>query len=348
MRVGIEEAAPDALAAEWADLAPRAANPSPYRSAAWMAAWLPLAAERCALRVARAEADGRTVALGVFGVRRGRPFQGQGARLFEAGAPALDDAYVEYNDAWLAEDAPQDARRALLSAVLTRTRAQSVVLRNAVPALRQAALAAGRDRAWVVRVVSESPCYGAALGAPPPLSRNARQQAARSRRLYEARGPVAIEAARTPRARAAAFERLTALHEGVWRARGQAGAFTPAVRRLHEAFLAREDAPAEILTVRAGDQAIGALYNLTCGGTVHNYQSGFAPEADNRLKPGLTCHLAAMDHYRQRGFWDYDLMAGDSRYKRSLGVAHKRLSTIELERPSLRQRLRGVARNVRS
>ena len=346
MKVALERADVGALTAEWAAL-PQSANPSPYRSPAWMASWLPMAAKRCRLHVARGTVDGRTVALGVFGVRRAGLATGRAARLFETGEAALDDAYVEYNDAWLADDAPQDARRALLGAVLREAGVQSVVLRNAVPALRQAALAAGRDRAWVVRVVAENPCFGAALDGEPTLSRNTRQQVARARRLYEERGPLSVEVADTPAARRDAFARLVGLHEAVWQAREQSGAFSPEVRAFHDALIARPDAPVEILTARSGDAAIGALYNLVSTKTVHNYQSGFAGEADNRLKPGLLTHTLAMEHYRARGFSAYDMMAGESRYKRSLGEARKRLSTIELERPSLRQRFRGVARNVR-
>ena len=346
MKVAIEDIAADALAAEWAGLS-MPANPSPYRSAAWIAAWAPMAGRAARLKVARGSVDGRTLALAVFGVRSARLGQGRAARLFETGQAALDGVYVEYNDAWLAADAPQGARRALLAMVLDRTRAQSVVLRNVVPPMRQAALAAGRDAAWIVRVVSENPCYGTPLGPPPPFSRNTRQQVARSRRLYEAHGPLTVEVADDPAARAEALPRLIAMHEAVWCARGQAGAFGPQLRAFHEALAARPDAPCEILTVRAGERPVGMLLNLVGADTAHNYQSGFAVEADNRLKPGLVSHAAAMAHYAGRGLAHYDMMAGESRYKASLGAPHRRLSTLELERPSLRQRLRGVARNVR-
>ena len=346
MRVTIEAADPEALSRSWGELAARAVNPAPYRSPAWIETWLGMAKARCRLLAVRGEIDGRTAAFGVLGVGRERLTSGLAARLFETNDPALDNTYVEYNDVLLTGEAPQDARRRMLDAVLTRGGAPTIVLRNAVPALRQAALAVGRDRAWVVRVASELPCYGAPLDGPPPMSRNTRQQVARSLRLYEADG-LAVEVSDSPEARASALGELVALHEEVWGARGQIGAFKPEVLAFHRALVARPDAPVEILRVRSGGRTIGMLYNLIGERTVHNYQSGFAASGDNRRKPGLTTHVLAMRHYAERGFADYDMMAGQSRYKESLGEPHRRLSTVVLEKPTLRQRFRGVARNVR-
>ena len=346
MKVTVEAADSEALSRSWGDLLARTVNPAPYRSQAWIETWLGMAKARCRMLAVRGEMEGRTVAFGILGVGRERLTSGLAARLFEANDPALDDIYVEYNDVLLTARAPQDARRRMLDAVLTQGGAPTIVLRNAVPALRQAALAAGRDRAWVVRIASELPCYGAPLDAPPPMSRNTRQQVARSIRLYEADG-LSVEVADAPETRASALSDLVVLHEAVWRARGQTGAFKPDVLAFHRTLVARADAPVEIMRVRSGGKMIGMLYNLIGERTVHNYQSGFAASDDNRRKPGLTTHVLAMRHYAGRGFTAYDMMAGQSRYKESLSEPHRRLSTVVLEKPTVRQRLRGVARNVR-
>jgi len=57
-------------------------------------------------------------------------------------------------------------------------------------------------------------------------------------------------------------------------------------------------------------------------GWVAAYQSGFdfGPDAD-RLRPGLICHLMAIQHYRRAGMRRYDFLGGEARYKRSLANA---------------------------
>ena len=335
---------------EWAGLHARSGNATPFQSPAWMTVWLDEARRRATLWVARVEdetLDGAPAALAVFGVAR-RGLRGGIARLAETDDGALDDIYVEYNDPLLSRNAPAEARRLLLGALFARLPAQEIVLRNAPPPLRQAALAAGREAGWVVRVAMENPCFGRRLDAAPPVSRNTRQQVARSKRLYEARGPLRLEVADTPESRRAAYPILASLHREVWAARGEAGVFDrPGIAAFHEALLAREDAPVEILTLTCDGAPIGALHMLIGEGSVHQYQSGFALDGDNRLKPGLLTHSLAMDHYAGRGFSVYDMMAGEARYKQSLGEPLRRLSTIEMQHPGWRQKLRGVARNFR-
>ncbi len=332
-----------AFAERWADLAGRAVNATAFQSPAWMSFWLERARGRAALHALVAE----DALLGVVGVRREGRLKGSVARLAETGDEAFDAVYVEHNDLLLTEGAPPDARRRAVAAMIDGLGATSIVLRNVPPPLRQAALSAARDAGWAFRVVMEQPTYEADLRAPAAFSRNTRQQVARTRRLYEEKGPLVLDIATAPAARAEAFGTLLRLHEGVWRARGQEGAFAPEVRAFHEALIARDDPLTEILTLRAGGEPIGVLYCLRHGITAYQYQSGFAGEADNRLKPGLLTHAMAMDHYREAGLSAYDMMAGKARYKASLGAPAKRLSVIELAKPGLRQKLRGVARGFR-
>jgi len=66
----------------------------------------------------------------------------------------------------------------------------------------------------------------------------------------------------------------------------------------------------------------GYLYNFVHDGWVAAYQSGFdfGPDAD-RLRPGLVCHLMAIQHYAGAGMRRYDFLGGEARYKRSLANA---------------------------
>jgi CelD/BcsL family acetyltransferase involved in cellulose biosynthesis len=58
---------------------------------------------------------------------------------------------------------------------------------------------------------------------------------------------------------------------------------------------------------------------------VNFYQSGLQYDADGHLKPGLISHYCAIQHYLSAGFSDYDFLAGDSQYKRSLSTGSRTL-----------------------
>jgi CelD/BcsL family acetyltransferase involved in cellulose biosynthesis len=96
--------------------------------------------------------------------------------------------------------------------------------------------------------------------------------------------------------------------------------------------------------VKAGDQTIAVLYNLIHGARVMNYQSGFLYETDNRLAPGFVAHAIAAQHYSSARFNTYDLLAGDADYKQRLGKQETTLTSLVLERPTWRNRLRRLVR----
>jgi CelD/BcsL family acetyltransferase involved in cellulose biosynthesis len=56
------------------------------------------------------------------------------------------------------------------------------------------------------------------------------------------------------------------------------------------------------------------------------------------VKVGLLCHVLSAARYAERGFRLYDLMAGDARYKRSLGQEHEMLFWIRGQRNRVKLR----------
>ena len=76
-----------------------------------------------------------------------------------------------------------------------------------------------------------------------------------------------------------------------------------------------------MLRIHAGDREIGYLYNFAADGWVMAYQAGLTPPPDNRWKPGLVCHAAAIAFCLERGDRIYDFLAGPARYKSSLPIA---------------------------
>jgi CelD/BcsL family acetyltransferase involved in cellulose biosynthesis len=255
--------------------------------------------------------DGRDLALGLFDRRRR-------LSLHETGDPAWDRIYVEHNGLLLHPEAGACVAPALGYAVALG----SITLSGIGAAHLQAAGEAG-----VVHVTKTdfAPALDlAALAASgvshlDGLSANARAQIRRAIRLY---GPdLTLRPAASIAEAHDYFDRMVSLHQASWTARGAPGAFAnPAIRAFHNQLIAIGFPRGELalLRVSAGPHEIGYLYQLQHGGRMLCYQSGFAPEADARRKPGLVSHALAIAHAQSNGFACYDFLAGAQRYKTTL------------------------------
>lgn len=170
------------------------------------------------------------------------------------------------------------------------------------------------------------------------LSSNSRQQVRRALRYYE---PASLTiASDLPTARQY-FDELAALHQKSWPDRGKPGVFaSPLFVDFHRRLIERTFplGRVHLLRATAGDRAIGLLYCFCYQGRVYFYQSGFDYESDNRAKPGLVTHYLAINHYLQScpNVAEYDFLAGDSQYKRSLGKSERTLEWSVIQRPTIR------------
>ena len=169
------------------------------------------------------------------------------------------------------------------------------------------------------------------------LSSNTRAQIRRSQRLYEqTSGPCTLSVAHSVQEAAEILKRLADLHVAAWQKRGRPGVFTSQQftgfhRRLIQAVFERDRVL--LVEVRAGTEVIGALYSFLYRGRVYFYQSGFRYATDGRLKPGLLTHYLAIRHcLEQPDLKEYDFLAGDSQYKRSLATANRPLQWISVMR----------------
>jgi CelD/BcsL family acetyltransferase involved in cellulose biosynthesis len=97
---------------------------------------------------------------------------------------------------------------------------------------------------------------------------------------------------------------------------------------------------AELLKVTAGDTCLGYLYMLKQNQHVLFYLSAISYSSeDNKIKPGMSMHFAAIEYYNKRGFTRYDFLAGAARYKEQMSNAHYPVYQIELYAPTLKNRV---------
>ena len=174
------------------------------------------------------------------------------------------------------------------------------------------------------------------------------------RRGLEALGEVETEWPRTPEQGLEILDELVELHQRRWTDAGEPGAFArPRFVTFHRELVRRllPRGRVALFRVRAAGRTVGCLYHLIEGRRVLFYQSGLAGSWDKPVSPGFVCFALCMQACFERGFEEYDFLAGDSRYKRDLSTDARELIWAKGRRPAMRwallDRLAAARRRVR-
>jgi CelD/BcsL family acetyltransferase involved in cellulose biosynthesis len=347
----------------WTGLEPRA-DGGFYLSWHWIGAML--AESAIAPAVVTARADGQLVALGLLNAapqrRLGGLLRSRCLFLNETGDATRDAAYIEYNG-FLVDRAYGPALEERLVAFLAGPDPAAAGLPEwdeirfgGVPErYRQFARATG----LMVREINASGTARVDLDALRAsgrsyldgLSANTRHQLRRAVRGFEASGPLALDVASTLGEAYAFLDALAELHQAYWTTRGRPGAFAhPYMARFHRRMIATAlpERAVELLRVRAGERTIGYLYNLIHRGWVGAYCSGFAYAGDSKLKPGYVAYMLCVERHLAAGNRTVDFLAGENRYKTSLGKPYQPLFHFDLQRPRLRLRVEAALRSLRA
>lgn len=321
----------DAAALEpmWRALEARA-DPPMFLGWAWIGAWIATLDETPLLLEGRA--DDQVVLLAVLRRATRRPFPGARVRslhLQNTGDESRDVITIEYNG-FLIDPAHPEAAVAALGFLLGR-HGDELHLRNmptpiGTPLYPPEALPQGA----VLRELFRKPSFRInlaalrATGTPylDSLSANTRQQLRRAIRLFRQRGELAVQRAASVPEALEFLNELKLLHQRYWIGRGSPGAFAyPFFEAFQHRLIERgfAEGAVELARITCGDEPLGYVYNLMRNGRVLAYQTGIAFEDDAKLKAGLVCHALCIERHLADGADVYDFMAGDARYKRSMG-----------------------------
>jgi CelD/BcsL family acetyltransferase involved in cellulose biosynthesis len=268
------------------------------------------------------------------------------ALLNETGDKQKDIAYIEYNGALAQKGAEAAVLNAIIAALATSADAPAFDAIR-LGGLRQSLARAIDPAGLTMRTLTSEPTARVDLDALRAgngdylagLSSNARQQIRRSLRLYEARGPVRLEAASSLAEAQSFFGSMQGLHQATWQARGMPGAFAePFLEKFQRRVIdqAFASGTVELLRLAAGDTVLGYFYNFLHDGWVGAYMSGIAYEGDNKLKPGLTGYALMVERHLALGHRAVDFLAGENAYKTRLGQPGEAMVWLDLEKPLLR------------
>jgi CelD/BcsL family acetyltransferase involved in cellulose biosynthesis len=349
IRVRLEPLADrERLGEVWRALEPKS-DASFFQSWGWIGSWLSHVPPDGQPRAAIATKSGEVVGLGVFvpcRERARRIVAARALRLHESGDPQLDALCIEHNGL-LAHRGHVSAVWAAILAALVRERGWDELVLGGL-AGRTAAVCIEAARSLDLGIVrrQRSSAYldleglrrsGRAFA--DGLSRNTRQQLARSRRLYEAIGPLRLRTAQSTEEALYMLDSLKVWHQRTWQRRGRPGCFaSPAFEAFHRDLIRERFGHGEIrlLCASAGARPLGYLYNFARGNRIYAYQSGFDYAANGRLKPGLVSHALAIERALCDGFAVYDFMAGENRLKASFASDRDDMVWLALQRRSAR------------
>ncbi|WDI31371.1 GNAT family N-acetyltransferase [Hyphococcus flavus] len=338
--------------AEWTVLYSEQQNASFFQSPAWLKAWLETADSQLDLYKVASSNGSITELLGFFVVtpRRYAGLGQQEAWFQDSGNQALDAIYGEYVDFLGADDVLAAKRIAAINAMMKAApQADSFVFRNVTAEMAEAVKNAADTFGWQTRILREQSVFVCELiGAAfeQNLSKSLLTKINRSIRLYEERGPIDCRVIKPGADFMQPWRTMTELHAQGWRDRGEKSVFeNGTLNAFHERLRDAVPQDVHLFEARAGEQTIAVLYNFVHGDRVLNYQCGFLYENDNRLAPGFVAHYLAAQHYRQEGFRIYDLLAGDAEYKQRLGKQQSTLTSLVLEQPTWRNKIRKMLRH---
>lgn len=184
------------------------------------------------------------------------------------------------------------------------------------------------------------------------FSANTRQQLRRGiRRAHDIFGDITITAA-CANENIQYWEALARLHIAKWAKTNEGSGFNnPHFLKHHERFIKQHPDKICLLKLSAGKEVLGYGYyllsnnnmsgnsaseNTVTGDTASNnaalfYCAGLNQSIDdNTVKPGYLLHFYAMEYFRARGLRQYDFMAGEFRYKRSLSNQSYSMTTLTI------------------
>ncbi len=320
-----------------------------FTSWAWIGCWLTSLPENFSPLLLKAEMSGRIVGIGILFAKY-RPqlkvFGTPALYLNATGDAYFDEITIEYNGFLLDRSAPEKIAKQLLDFLFSSTeyRCNEVFIHGSTntPNLQQTIPSGTRLLAPRVRG-----CYSVNLDKLreskktyiSTLGSTRRYNIRRSLKEYERLAPLKMTVAESIDEAIYFLAELQRLHQAYWKGKDAASAFgNPFFEKFVRQLVMTNFTKGlvQLIRVSVGESVLGYLLNFVYLGHVYQYQSGFDYNICEKYNsPGYVCHLYAVEHNLQCRHHTYDYMAGDSDYKKAMGVLSTELSWHVVQRETL-------------
>jgi len=345
---------------DWIQLQERA-NCSYFQSWGWIGTWLEQIAYDLEPMLVKIWHDKLLVGIGVFvskKVTRHHIFHSNALFLNEYPFDG-QNMVIEYNGLLADKDHQQAVYRETIGHIFNNFRNSDELFLSGLNENKDYKLLQENypDNITNLRIVEKSPAWSVDLTSfghgidnfLKTLSKNRRSQIRRSIKAYEEQGPLKIKEADNKQEALIFFNGLKELHTERWKLKGGHGSFAnPLWEQFHSTLISSRFTEGEIqlLQVSNLDGTIGYLYNFIWRKRVYVLQTGFKITDKKHLMPGYVVHVLAIAHNKQKGLEIYDLMHGDSLYKRILCNQSESLYWAVIQRYHLKFVLEQFATNM--
>lgn len=359
MRVEFTELPPrEQLERDWLELEAHS-DSTFFTSWSWIGCWLSCLPSRIQPKLLRVTSGEKTLGMGLFVSRnflRHRLIPVKGLYLHATGDPLIDEITIEYNGFLADRDLQPIVVTQLLKYIVLHLKEWDELNLDGVTNIIRSMLpdfdglhVSHQQR--VCRYVDLDEVRGSGGNYLSLLGQNARSNIRRSIKELTKQGPITLTAAGNVDEALDFLEGLKQLHQAYWRSRGLPGAFANVFFETFHKRLIRsrfDCGEVQLIRIKVGDRTLGYLYNFVCQDVVYNYQTGFDYTiAENNNRPGLVTHSMAIEYNASCGHRIYDLMAGDSQYKQSLGTHAVDMDWVVLQRDRFKFRLEEGLRQIK-
>ncbi|KMT64631.1 GNAT family N-acetyltransferase [Catenovulum maritimum] len=177
------------------------------------------------------------------------------------------------------------------------------------------------------------------------FSKNTKTQIKRSYKYISSLGEVELRRATSQTEALVIFKKIAGLHKNKW---GDSSGFSnPYFVKFHTQLVKAqcELGLVDLVSLELDGKMVAGLYNFVYKDKAYFYLSGIDYSiSDNKFKPGLLIHTLIMQQYAKDNIAEYDFMAGEARYKKSLADTDCEMQAVYFERDS---RLNRFLNNVR-
>ncbi len=351
------EAWPD-IAPIWSELAQTTPCASFFLTREWTETWLEVFGRELATSVLVVEEGKQPVAVCLL--VKSRRWAGvlpmDRVSLNATGEPAADSTYIEWNNL-LCRPGYEEAAVQRVAAHLRDEEWDEFALNGFTPGAAYEAF----KRALADCRIEErlAPSYHVDLaelrrtGRPweSTLGHSSKKHLRQNLRRVSQFGALRLEAASDTDDALDKFTELAELGRKRWTGRSSYVVFSsPRFRAFHRNLIRRcvDRGLVQLLRLTAGERTVGLVYHLVYGNKVYLYQTGYDYALDRRISPGVVTLSQVLGWCLERGYEDYDFLAGESQHKRSFATGARAMVWTVFRRPGVKARIFDLARRSHS
>jgi len=185
------------------------------------------------------------------------------------------------------------------------------------------------------------------------MSKNTRQQFNRSIKHLEKQGDIKFTVIDKHQEQIETLANTKHSHINKWHETSTPSGFeNTEFSQFHNSLLKSTHPTASTLmaTLTLNNQLMGCLYCFTNEKKVYFYLSCIKPIADNKIKLGLIMHISMIEWLilQNEKYNEYDFLAGDARYKRSLSTIKDEYSKLVIQKNSLKFKIENTLQKIYS